>query len=72
MLTETAHEMESYVVTEARTIINEDLRAQIRPRISAQIGSVAYSADRDQVFTSGFSTALTAIDFITYKWNTGL
>ncbi|MDY0319253.1 MAG: hypothetical protein RBQ67_04605 [Candidatus Cloacimonadaceae bacterium] len=67
MLTETAHEMESYVVTEARTIINEDLRAQIRPRISAQIGSVAYSADRDQVFTSGFSTALTAIDFITLQ-----
>lgn len=67
LLQETATEMEDYVVTEARTIINDELREQIRPRISSQIGSIAYSADRDQVFTRGFGQALTSIDYITLQ-----
>lgn len=67
MLAETARDMESYVVTEARTIINQDLRSQIRPRIASQANSIAYSGDRDRIFTSGFGQALTGIDFITLQ-----
>ena len=67
LLEDTANELEDYVLTEAREIINSDLRGEIRPRIAVEISDVAYSADRDQVFTRGYSQVLTSIEYITLK-----
>lgn len=63
----TANELEDYVYTEVRTIINEDMRSEIRPQVASIISSVSDARVRHQVFTSGFGESLKNLEFITLQ-----
>ncbi len=63
----TARELEDYVYTEVRTILNEEVRGDIRPQISSILSSVSDPSARHQVFTQGFNDGLDHLEFITLQ-----
>ncbi|HPI26227.1 MAG TPA: hypothetical protein PLO57_07175, partial [Candidatus Cloacimonadota bacterium] len=63
----TARELEDYVYTEVRSILNEEVRSEIRPQISSILSSVSDPSARHQVFTQGFNDGLDHLEFITLQ-----
>jgi hypothetical protein len=64
LLAEATAELEDYVRTEAREIISEDLRGEIRTDVATTIADLRFTGNRDQAITRGYSQYLTHIDFI--------
>lgn len=63
----TAAELEDFIYTEVRTIINEDMRSEIRPQVSSILRSVSDAQARHQIFTRGFGESLKNLEFITLQ-----
>ncbi|MDD3102609.1 MAG: hypothetical protein PHY24_00160 [Candidatus Cloacimonetes bacterium] len=58
------HEIEDYLRTDIRAMINEEQEGKIRSKISTNISDLLFTANRDQAITSGYSQYLSNIDFI--------
>ncbi|MCB5286944.1 MAG: hypothetical protein LHW64_03975 [Candidatus Cloacimonetes bacterium] len=63
-LTAVTNEMENYVRTELRTMVNADQQGKIRSDISTNVSDLRFTNDRNQTIASGYSQYLNHIDFI--------